>query len=358
MRTRMNGFTHAELLATLALTALLAAVLAPAAVRAANAGEGACANQLRQFGSIFRMYANETRGQFWPPAQRVFLQDGHASFGFDGASLYPDYWHNLGLKVCPADERDFAAEWGAEEGLEAALLDIHLHQRESGVADTAACQAALNALLSQRMSYVYFPYAAVTISQIVDAADCRIMWLDTHDHERETFEAGDLQACAPDLMALRAIEAVHVLEQDLPAAEIRERGGGWRVDYAAYWRDDDGSDLQDTRPIYARLRDGIERFFITDINNPGAGALAKSKLPVMWDGWSVENGGADEPGAMVFNHKPGHVPGGSNVLYMDGHVSFVRYQSAHPVQRLHSGEYPERVGTQAHRIMPAISGYE
>jgi prepilin-type processing-associated H-X9-DG protein len=28
-----------------------------------------------------------------------------------------------------------------------------------------------------------------------------------------------------------------------------------------------------------------------------------------------------------------HVPGGSNVLYMDGHVEFVRYPGTYPVTR-------------------------
>ena len=73
-----------------------------------------------------------------------------------------------------------------------------------------------------------------------------------------------------------------------------------------------------------RLREGIERFFITDINNPAASALAQSEIPVMWDqawapsgpwGWSYYN----------------HIPGGSNVLYMDGHVEFIRYPSEWPI---------------------------
>ena len=61
-----------------------------------------------------------------------------------------------------------------------------------------------------------------------------------------------------------------------------------------------------------RLREGIERFFITDINNAAASATGQSQLAVMWDNLSSakEN----------FNH----VPGGANVLYMDGHVAFVR----------------------------------
>jgi len=63
---------------------------------------------------------------------------------------------------------------------------------------------------------------------------------------------------------------------------------------------------------------------ITDINNPAAGAMAQSELAVLWDG--IASGGAN---FMVMNH----VPGGCNVLYMDGHVEFLRYPGAFPVTR-------------------------
>jgi prepilin-type processing-associated H-X9-DG protein len=65
-----------------------------------------------------------------------------------------------------------------------------------------------------------------------------------------------------------------------------------------------------------RLREGIERFLISDINNPAASAQAQSELPVMWD--EISGGEASH-----FNH----VPGGCNILYMDGHVAFTRYVS-------------------------------
>ena len=70
-----------------------------------------------------------------------------------------------------------------------------------------------------------------------------------------------------------------------------------------------------------RLREGIERFFITDINNAAASSQAQSQIVVMHDAVSDE---ADH-----FNH----VPGGSNVLYMDGHVSFIKFAGA-------DGEFP------------------
>lgn len=62
-----------------------------------------------------------------------------------------------------------------------------------------------------------------------------------------------------------------------------------------------------------RLREGIERFLITDINNPSASNMAQSTVYIMFDQVSTASS--------MFNH----VPGGCNVLYMDGHVEFLRY---------------------------------
>ena len=64
-----------------------------------------------------------------------------------------------------------------------------------------------------------------------------------------------------------------------------------------------------------RLQEGIERFLITDINNPGGSAVAQSEVAVMWD-WI--GGNVTQDHLEWFNH----VPGGCNVLYMDGHVKF------------------------------------
>jgi prepilin-type processing-associated H-X9-DG protein len=60
--------------------------------------------------------------------------------------------------------------------------------------------------------------------------------------------------------------------------------------------------------------EGVERFLITDINSPATGARAQSEVVVMWD--QVARRG------QMFNH----APGGSNVLFMDGHVEFMRYE--------------------------------
>jgi prepilin-type processing-associated H-X9-DG protein len=76
-----------------------------------------------------------------------------------------------------------------------------------------------------------------------------------------------------------------------------------------------------------RLCEGIERFFITDINNPAASAQAQSNIAVMWDTFGSCSDSANTGGGTVFNH----VPGGCNVLYMDGHAEFIKYPSKYPV---------------------------
>jgi prepilin-type processing-associated H-X9-DG protein len=77
-----------------------------------------------------------------------------------------------------------------------------------------------------------------------------------------------------------------------------------------------------TRTLYF-LREGIERFMITDINNPAASATAQSEITVYFDSYG--------PGEQI--RWSNHVPGGANVLYMDGHVEFLKYPSEYPLSK-------------------------
>ena len=94
-------------------------------------------------------------------------------------------------------------------------------------------------------------------------------------------------------------------------------------------RGDDDVNLNDGAPpkpglgngngnIVYRLREGIERFLITDINNAAASSKAQSEIWIMGDMIGIK--------ADLFNH----IPGGSNMLYMDGHVEFQRYEKLGP----------------------------
>ena len=75
------------------------------------------------------------------------------------------------------------------------------------------------------------------------------------------------------------------------------------------------------KPAALRVREGIERFLITDINNAAGSAKAQSTIVIQYDG--IESDTSD------YNH----VPGGANALYMDGHVEFIKFPGKFPVQR-------------------------
>ena len=63
-----------------------------------------------------------------------------------------------------------------------------------------------------------------------------------------------------------------------------------------------------------RLNSGVDRFLITDINTIFTGdEVGASVVPIMWDQIATL--------ISEFNH----VPAGQNVLYLDGHVEFIRY---------------------------------
>jgi prepilin-type processing-associated H-X9-DG protein len=70
-----------------------------------------------------------------------------------------------------------------------------------------------------------------------------------------------------------------------------------------------------------RLREGIERYLITNINNAGGGNEGQSGVWIMWDQTSAFVSG--------FNH----LPGGSNLLYLDGHVEFEKYPGKGPISK-------------------------
>ena len=83
--------------------------------------------------------------------------------------------------------------------------------------------------------------------------------------------------------------------------------------------------------ILYRLKEGVERFLITDINNPAGSAAAQSSIWVMLDlvaGIEARMNGTLRNTVQAFNH----VPGGANVLFMDGHVEFMKYRM--------EGEFP------------------
>lgn len=295
MKVKDRGMTLVELIVVIGIAAILGALLLPTLSRAREAARrAACQSNLKEWSAIFKMYGSESRNELWPPLQVYNPKEPfsvfHMAVGPRVSAIYPEYLTDPSIAVCPSDplqNTEYLYDDFGKPVLEDSPDRIDVSYAYLGwvfdKGDVAIVDAGSFPNLSILMRILQLGNAEGKQfnTQIIAGFDAMI---------RNNLDI------LPELL----MSPLHIQEiMDTDISEVLSHPlTGQNL----------GNGTTDT--IF-RLREGMQQLAMS------GGSLSESEIWVMFD----HVGQSD-----TFNHSPG----GSNVLYKDGHVDFVSYADDFP----------------------------
>ena len=267
--------TVLEIVVVLAMLAVLFLVALPMLERQKETRRRrSCQGNLHRIATAFSMYEKESRGGLWPSLRRCAGSDCSSNVGTDQLwvpdmpALYPAYLPDVSLFVCPSDI------------LDPLRRGMWTTDGQPG-GEVVPCQIGST-------SYTYLPWAISPDQYLKDPDDI---------NTRRPLD---------DVLASGFVDAMTEAVQQMTAA--CESG-----DFAVFDRDITMGETVIER-LSADMALGLPVLY-DNVGGSGVPGLISSDLP-----------GGSYMEIVMFNHM-----GGSNVLYKDGHVEFVLYQSQWPI---------------------------
>jgi prepilin-type N-terminal cleavage/methylation domain-containing protein/prepilin-type processing-associated H-X9-DG protein len=277
----INGFSLTELLVVLGIVSMLAALLMPALGRAQeSARRASCQNNLKSWGQIFQMYSSETVQGRLPPMQFDFFSYSEARFALAPkvSSVYPEYVATFSLFSCPSSSHNLE---GRKEN------NLLLYPEHSD------------------LSYLYIGYV-----------------LDKVDAKSPQRPLSDIVGVIPFLPK----DAIEYARTRIGPAQFLnlERALVLRLIIDCVFRQT--SDLYTCGCSVIDSHQNVGLYEGIPLGNSGGTVVHR----LSWDSGRYIDGGASRLWVMLDSFstsasRMNHVPAGCNVLFLDGHVEFVRY---------------------------------